>query len=49
MIAPGQRCQWFALCMNDAAVLVPHPVLGDVPTCHRCAQRRALAESQVRP
>lgn len=36
------RCQWFALCENEATGTTPHPVLGDVPTCPRCA---ALAAS----
>lgn len=30
-------CQWFALCDREATQSVPHPVLGDVPTCDRCA------------
>lgn len=30
-------CKWFALCQNDATGTSPHPVLGDVPTCDRCA------------
>lgn len=32
-------CEQYALCENDAAYLVPHPVLGAVPTCERCAER----------
>ena len=31
-------CEWFALCENTAATFVYHPVLGDVPTCARCAE-----------
>jgi hypothetical protein len=31
-------CQWFALCTNPATVIVPHPILGDVPACIRCAE-----------
>lgn len=31
------RCQWFSACRNAAAGTVVHPVLGDVPTCGRCA------------
>lgn len=34
-------CQWFALCVNDATQLVPHPILGDVPACDRCADKAA--------
>lgn len=32
-------CQWFALCDNHAATTEPHPVLGDVPICNRCAEK----------
>lgn len=32
-------CQWYAACPSDATTIVSHPVLGDVPTCARCAQR----------
>lgn len=35
-------CEWFALCTNDADGLVWHPVLGDVPTCQRCADKLDL-------
>lgn len=31
-----QRCEWFALCGNEATTSLPHPVLGDVPVCDRC-------------
>ena len=30
-------CEWFAACGRPAVVLVPHPVLGQVPACQRCA------------
>lgn len=30
-------CAWFALCTREAVTTVPHPVLGDVPCCQRCA------------
>jgi hypothetical protein len=30
-------CNWFALCTNDATTTEPHPILGDVPICARCA------------
>lgn len=30
-------CQWFARCPHPASTTVAHPVLGDVPTCARCA------------
>jgi hypothetical protein len=32
-------CMWFALCDNDAATTRPHPILGDVPICTRCATK----------
>jgi hypothetical protein len=32
-------CEWFALCANPATGTTPHPILGDVPTCDRCADR----------
>jgi hypothetical protein len=32
-------CQWFALCTNEATRVEPHPILGDVPICDRCAVR----------
>lgn len=30
-------CEWFARCTNEAAGTVSHPILGEVPTCERCA------------
>ena len=32
-------CEWFALCDHVATQTRPHPVLGDVPICDRCAAR----------
>lgn len=32
-------CEWFALCPNEADGTTPHPTLGDVPICTRCAGR----------
>jgi hypothetical protein len=29
-------CAWFAQCTRRATLVRPHPVLGDVPTCHDC-------------
>jgi hypothetical protein len=31
-------CQWFAACDRPALGALPHPVLGHVPACERCAQ-----------
>lgn len=33
---PGM-CEYMLLCTRDAVTTVPNPVLGDVPTCQRCA------------
>lgn len=32
-------CRYFALCDHDAVGTYPHPILGAVPTCQRCADR----------
>jgi hypothetical protein len=39
-VAPD-ACQWFALCDNPAVTTEPHPVLGAVPICQRCADKVA--------
>jgi hypothetical protein len=36
-------CRWFALCANRATGVVPHPVLGSVPVCDRCRDRRSAS------
>lgn len=36
---PGGTCKWFALCENAATLTIPHPILGDVPACQRCADK----------
>jgi hypothetical protein len=36
-------CQWFALCDRAATTTVPHPTLGNVPCCARCAGRSGRA------
>ena len=33
------RCEWFARCRNQATQTEPHPILGDVPICDRCAKK----------
>lgn len=35
-------CSWYALCDNEATLLVRHAILGGVPTCQRCADRHDL-------
>lgn len=32
-------CAWFALCENPATTTEPHPILGPVPICQRCAAK----------
>lgn len=32
-----QLCEWFARCTRPAVTKVPHPVLGEVPCCAKCA------------
>ncbi|MCV7174821.1 hypothetical protein [Mycolicibacterium sphagni] len=32
-------CQMFALCDNAATTTVPHPIIGDCPSCARCAAK----------
>lgn len=32
-------CQYFALCTNEAEWMIPNPMVGDVPTCQRCADK----------
>jgi hypothetical protein len=36
------ECQWYLLCDNPADGMVSHPILGDVPTCTRCATKHDL-------
>lgn len=38
-IPPGYDCEWFLLCENEATTTEPHPILGDVPICERCAAK----------
>ncbi len=33
------ECSWWALCERPAAVRLPHPILGPVPTCQECADK----------
>jgi hypothetical protein len=38
----AMKCEWYALCENESVGFVWHPVLGDVPTCQRCADKHDL-------
>src|SRR3954469_12091660 len=40
-------CEWFALCENEATILVPHPVLDTVPCCDRCASKLDLKGTPI--
>lgn len=43
-------CMWWALCVNPATQLEPHPIIGDVPICDRCkAKLDAIDEARQRP
>lgn len=43
-------CRVFLLCRNAANTTIPHPILGDVPACARCAAKIAAIEAlSVRP
>lgn len=37
-------CEWFALCANDSAGTIKHPILGDVPCCQRCADKLEMTD-----
>lgn len=32
-------CQQYARCTNTTLTVLPHPILGPVPCCTRCANR----------
>lgn len=34
-----RQCEWFAACDRPAVTLTPHPLIGKVPTCQRCAEK----------
>jgi hypothetical protein len=35
------KCRWFVMCENHAVTTEPHPTLGAVPICRRCANKVA--------
>ena len=35
-------CEYYALCTNQTDRGTRHPVLGEVPTCQRCADKHDL-------
>lgn len=37
-------CEWYLLCTNPATRTIPHPILGRVPACDRCAERAGAKE-----
>ena len=50
----GQKCEWFALCDNDATTWLEGPIVTDsgvtfgrIPACDRCAKRVNDAESAL--
>lgn len=36
------HCEWYARCDRPASGSVDHPLLGEVPTCWRCADRHDM-------
>jgi hypothetical protein len=42
-------CKWYLLCTNPADGVVKHPILGNVPTCTRCAEKHDLELMVVCP
>lgn len=34
-----KECKVFLLCKNEATTTSPHPILGSVPSCQRCADK----------
>lgn len=45
-VEPVPMCEYFALCDRPADGVYAHPVIGDVPTCERCAAVVGLGEGR---
>lgn len=41
-MACPMKCQWYALCHREAIGVAPHPILGLVPVCAKCAAKHDL-------
>ena len=48
MMKKQEPCKWFALCDNPATTTKPHPILGSVPICQRCADKMARIEASAK-
>ena len=44
----NSKCQWFALCENDATRAELHPTLGAVPICNSCSDKLRRIEKGLR-
>lgn len=42
-----ELCKWFALCDHPATSRQPHPILGEVPICNRCAAKLKAIEAKA--
>jgi hypothetical protein len=36
-----ETCRQWLLCENVATMTLPHPILGELPSCKRCAEKMA--------
>ena len=41
-------CRWFLKCDNPAVTTRPHPIIGDVPICQRCADKMTAIENATK-
>ncbi len=42
---PSGKCEWFALCENEATKTRTHATLGEVPICEHCDKKLGEALS----